>query len=267
MGVARLQSYGLRRLGAAPGHGVEDEGATQRPDSVLTLRTRPRGVYDGGMLRSASALALITSLFMTASAEAGVSYDFVFRDGPQGSGNGSEFTFVSLAAAQSGQAVMDVILTTTDPLTFASVSIGFDAGGGLSVASANEWQGIFLGMMATNRFEPAVPGVTVGPSSASSFDGEAAVSPLPPGTYNIGTVVWDTNCSEPGMCDFTSFLLPGVDGALAEIGGNIVDLTGTEVLGTGSINVVPEPGTAGLMGLGLLGLLLRGWRRGCFRSR
>ena len=180
-------------------------------------------------------------------AEAGVTYDFVFRACPACGAprdvNGdvipgafvnplfeNEFTFDSEAAARacdpvtgSGCPVADVILRNRDALIAASVSIGFDSGLGLGVADAAEWSGLAIafGMMTPPPpvafFAPIAPGVTVDQTgSVSSFDG---VTPPPngppslaPGTYNIGTIVWDTSAGAAGVSSIFAFLVDGLDG-------------------------------------------------------
>ena len=91
----------------------------------------------------------------------------------------------------------------------------------------------------------------------ASFDG-AQPPPngppsLPPGTYNIGTIVWDTSALGGGFHFIFNFV--GVlDATGAVIGGVITDVTGSEVLGVGGINLVPEPGSVTLLIMGLAGI-------------
>ena len=134
--------------------------------------------------------------------------------------------------------------------------MGFDTSLGLAVATAQEWVGLQIG-----RFDSYIPffGLTIGPSSISSFDG--ITNPpwppsLAPGTYNIGTIVWDTSGAQAGTHRISTFIDP-IDGSAAVRpagSGNIVFTTGTEVPATGSIDIVPEPSTGALLGLSLLGV-------------
>ena len=213
-------------------------------------------------------ISLVGAIGFSQRAEAGVTYSFSFRPGGGGVANGDQYTFASSAAANAGSAVMDIVMTNSLPLIFTSISVAFDNSLGLSVAGAQEW----FGVVAFNAmaipilvYTPIAPGVSVGASSIASFDGFAlppnAPPSLPVGVYNIGTVVWDTSAASEGL-HAIGFFLGGVD-ATGEVfpGGNIQDTSGSEVFVNGFINIVPEPGTAGLVGLGLTGLLLAGRRR------
>jgi hypothetical protein len=46
------------------------------------------------------------------------------------------------------------------------------------------------------------------------------------------------------------------DGFSAEINGNVVDVSASVVLGSHILTIIPEPGTAALLGSGVVGLLL-----------
>jgi hypothetical protein len=235
------------------------------------------------------AVALMTAaigvLGLAQSAVAGTSYSFAFRstdvDGNAiagGTASGSTFEFASPSAAAAcnpgtgaGCPVIDVLVTTTDPLIAVSISVGYASGpGGIDIASATEWAGVGtvfnMAMTATAFFAPINTNNTIDNTAGTfgSFDGVQPPPNGPPslaaGTYSIGTIVWDTSGSGPGFWAINNF--NGVlDATGAVIGGMITNVTAFVGLGTGGINVVPEPGTAGLLALGLAGLVLAGRRR------
>ena len=80
---------------------------------------------------------------------------------------------------------------------------------------------------------------------------------LPPGTYTVGTIIWNTSAVTGLDITITAILQPGADLFLSP---EIDPGSGTNRIITdvtlGSALIVPEPGTAALLGLGLVSLVL-----------
>jgi hypothetical protein len=98
-----------------------------------------------------------------------------------------------------------------------------------------------------------------------SFTEPANLPVLPPGTYYIGTIVWDTSGITwdgwGAQESISAYIADAVDAFSALRNGNIVDISSEVVLGSATVQIIPEPGTAALLGLGLVGLLLAARRR------
>jgi hypothetical protein len=201
-------------------------------------------------------------------ASAGVTLDLLFTEV-----NGGAITPTNtLAVVAPGDELKMVLVMRNDVgLSGHSFSINYDLDGQnqLDVVSRHNWVGIAMNKGGTKYvpfFGAFSPTTETFVGSWNSTNGASTNLLLLPaagafaGGYTIGTVVWKVNAGtgDNSASAVVGYLNPGVDG----LGGSGFNNISTSALFHGAtiVNVVPEPGTAALIGFGLVGLVLAGRR-------
>ena len=205
-------------------------------------------------------------------ARAGVTIDVVFHDAYSfgDPGPGCVFTGYHGNSVSAGYC-MDVIMRSTSELVGFSVSVQYDSDYGLVLASMYEWKGVGVSFnKAGSVAKSCLPtsGLADYGESIRSFDCivEAPFNPptLGAGTYRIGTLIWDTSAMTPGPMWIAAYIDDLVDGFMAVINGNVVDVSSEVVLNPASFpdpDPTPVPSISvggyavlfsGVMGIGLV---------------
>ena len=193
-------------------------------------------------------------------ANAGATIDLLFVGQ-----NGAPIAPTSSVVAVAGDTLtMAVFLRNDEPLTQAIFSLNYDLdlNNELDVVSAFSWSGVFISKTG-DRFQPFTPLDPPTATFVGSFQGAttnvALPRTLPNSTgagYQMGTVTWHVNAGQQG--DVISGLLNfGIDSVNDATFG---DMAARTLFGSATV-VIPEPATASLLGLGLIGLTLAGRRR------
>lgn len=204
-------------------------------------------------------------------ARAGVTIDLLFvgRDG----GAITPTNTVTLNPGETPNLTMAVLMRNDETVAVMVYSMNYDLnlGNELDIVSQFQWEGVALNKQSTDFFAPIAGFSPTTATFVGSFQGATSniapppIRPLSPsagafaGGYQMGTVTWHVvGASNDGVDIISGLLNFGIDGAA---GGALQDLTNVIQFNGATVNVIPEPGTASLLGLGLVGILLMGRRR------
>jgi hypothetical protein len=211
----------------------------------------------GGFVRDASAGATIDLLFV------GV--------------NGGPIAPTNTVTVAGGDTLtMGLRLRNDQTITVFVFSANYDLDGDneLDVVSVFQWSGVPIFKTGPQFFDPVAGLSPTTPTFVGSFQGTStdfavprALPITPVGGYQMGTVVWKVtgNVNSDGADIISGLLNAGIDGA-SDAGFNFLVGVGnlggipSLVFNSATVNVIPEPGTASLLGLGLVGIVLMGRR-------
>ena len=220
------------------------------------------------------AVALIASMVLFAgTASANYTIDLIWADtgtatltvlpGDAAAAAGGDLCSTGFISAAGTGRCMLVRFTAAATFKASISTIGWNtAASGVTVdfaanRSYGQWNGLGLSLAPVLPKVAGTVDCAPGCDSAYGSFGGATAGAIGAGTYTLGSINFNTSGALAGVHSFTDFFRTGV--------GDVVNgkgVPGQTVQVNGAIlNVIPEPGTASLLGLGIMGLVLAGRRR------
>jgi len=208
--------------------------------------------------RRAARIGCVLLALATAArdARAGATVDLLFL-----AVDGAPIAPTPALAASAGQTLtLGVFLRNDQPIGIATFSLRYDLDGDdeLAVARATQWHGLVTS--SAGSFVNGHPLHPTTPSFVGSFSGFSHPfgASLPPasgafaGGYQMGTVIWTVNAGVNGDgADVVSGLLLS-DEVIGD--ADFADIAAQVEFRSASVDAVPEPATAVLVGFGLAAL-------------
>ena len=168
---------------------------------------------------------------------------------------------------------MAILMTNDEPLTAAVFSLNYDLAGDdhLDIVTAFQWHGLAINKAGSDFFAPIGAFSPQTATFVGSFQGFTTnleiPRRLPPsggaysGGYQMGTVTWTVNAGAHGE---SSKVLSGILNFGIDVfgDGGFNEMNDGVQFNAATVNFVPEPSTAALLGLALLGIAVVARRSG-----
>jgi hypothetical protein len=211
--------------------------------------------------------AMVCLVGMTRDAGATVTFSLLWTST---SGGGTGVGTDTITALPGDTIELQIRMVTNQTLSAHFVSLGWDTdlANELDVLGFGNWSGSSFGTgtMNTNYAPLGTPNFITDSSGAvagriNTYNSALDLGPLalPTGTYSVGTArfVVTGNVTTDGLDVFIGLL--DKDDVVGDNTATPIPVSAL-VFNSASVNVIPEPGTVSLLGLGLVGLVLAGRR-------
>ena len=221
---------------------------------------------------------IAATCFIAGSAGAAITLDMIWAAPASVGGGTPTLSFVGtpdanlsggckkLGVGQQDGYCLQLILTIDVPWAAATSNFGWsEAGSGMANTNVADYSWGFNNPLKALALSPTGPAYrSTGECSVLGCDkvigsvgAAAGADSGAAGTWTLGSVNFDLTGTEVGTHEIENFWRENIDGIANTIGV----LPGPGPGASGYVTLVPEPGTASLLGLGIVGLVLAGRRR------